>query len=131
MTDAERKRKHYLENKERYAELRKKRYRENKPRYARYIKEWQQNNKNRRNLHARNRRQKLRVVDELNPGEWEAVVAQCGNVCIVPGCGTSPVTMDHVIPVSKGGRHHISNLQPLCSSCNSSKGVRDTDYRRK
>lgn len=59
---------------------------------------------------ARKRKQNLDAINELLPGEWEAVVEQCGNVCIVPGCTISPVTQDHVTPVSAGGRHHISNL---------------------
>lgn len=78
---------------------------------------------------SRLRKAKIRAIDELLPGEWETMVGQCGNRCIVPGCGASPVTQDHVIPLSKGGRHHISNLQPLCGPCNGSKGSEEIDYR--
>jgi 5-methylcytosine-specific restriction endonuclease McrA len=31
------------------------------------------------------------------------------------------IHIDHVIPVSRGGRHSIGNLQPLCQGCNLSK----------
>ena len=37
-------------------------------------------------------------------------------------CGTmKKLTIDHVVPISKGGTHSIGNLQSLCIHCNSSK----------
>lgn len=40
-----------------------------------------------------------------------------------------PLTVDHVMPLSKGGSNDIGNIQPLCGSCNSSKRDRHIDYR--
>ena len=42
-----------------------------------------------------------------------------------PMCGRfvecKNLTQDHIVPLSKFGYHAITNLQPLCSNCNSSK----------
>lgn len=40
-------------------------------------------------------------------------------------CGTRRnLTVDHIFPESKGGELTMDNLQTLCKSCNSKKGVR-------
>jgi len=45
-------------------------------------------------------------------------------------CGSvGPLSIDHVVPLSKGGSNSLSNLQALCCLCNSSKGSLVVDYR--
>lgn len=44
-------------------------------------------------------------------------------------CGASgndsELEIDHIIPVAKGGSHHISNLTTACRACNQKKGAGD------
>ena len=37
------------------------------------------------------------------------------------------MTVDHVVPQSKGGNDHMDNLQLLCAACNSMKGARSQE----
>ena len=38
-------------------------------------------------------------------------------------CGTTEnITLDHLIPLARGGEHSVGNLVAACRSCNSSKG---------
>jgi 5-methylcytosine-specific restriction endonuclease McrA len=40
-------------------------------------------------------------------------------------CGaTADLTVDHIVPVARGGGHERHNLQVLCRPCNSRKGAR-------
>jgi 5-methylcytosine-specific restriction endonuclease McrA len=85
-------------------------------------------------------RDKLRVVAHnyrtrlvknggtYSPADWHALCAWFGNICLCCGAAGN-LTVDHVIPVAKGGVNSIDNLQPLCHSCNSSKRDKSTDYR--
>lgn len=57
------------------------------------------------------------------------VFALHGKFCLKCGAKEN-ISLDHVIPVSKKGKDSVDNLQPLCGSCNSRKGVNVTDYRK-
>lgn len=41
---------------------------------------------------------------------------------LASGLSDVSLTMDHVIPLSRGGDHSIDNIVPSCFSCNASKG---------
>lgn len=58
--------------------------------------------------------------------DWLKIKQQYGCKCVICGINENilPLTIDHVIPVTKGGSNWPSNLQPLCQPCNSRKGNR-------
>lgn len=76
----------------------------------------------------RRRARKAQVECTLTKREWAGIVEAYGGVCLACGRG-GDITMDHVVPISKGGGHTAANVQPLCGPCNSSKGTRVIDYR--
>lgn len=73
-------------------------------------------------------RSKRRNGDGVTAAEWIAVLDRYGWQCLACGA-TDLITMDHIVPLSRGGRHEPSNIQPLCKSCNSRKRARTIDYR--
>jgi len=73
-------------------------------------------------------REKRRCAERFVEGyftkeEWEEKKRTSFFKCVL--CGESELnvklTIDHIIPISRGGTNYISNIQPLCGSCNSKK----------
>jgi 5-methylcytosine-specific restriction endonuclease McrA len=61
------------------------------------------------------------IEDMLTSTEWLAILAQADGHCAY--CGKEArLTLDHVISLSKGGKHSRDNVVPACGHCNSSKG---------
>lgn len=53
----------------------------------------------------------------------QAIFHRDGYECAECGA-TEQLTVDHIIPISKGGTETLENLRTLCKSCNSKKGDR-------
>ena len=58
----------------------------------------------------------FRVTDKELNRLYSSPCVQCGAM--------DRQTVDHIVPLSRGGRHSIGNLQTLCVPCNSSKNDR-------
>lgn len=58
----------------------------------------------------------------------QEIYARDYHACLKCGA-TEEITIDHIIPVAKGGSNDRDNLQTLCRSCNSHKRTRVEDYR--
>lgn len=64
----------------------------------------------------------LSVICSLTNQEWEKIKESTGYRCVY--CGLKlPLTMDHLIPISKGGEHSKSNIVPACKPCNVRKAA--------
>ena len=97
-----------------------------------YSREWKKNNKDKKLASHYNRRDNERGAEgNYTLQEWAVLCEKYGNKCINPDCKspTAPLTRDHIVPISKGGNNYISNIQPLCSVCNSKKRTSTMDYR--
>lgn len=103
-------------------------YLKNKERYKAKAKEWNKTHvEYSRAQSAQNRvKQKypetfaISSIDLDSMEQW--FMDQRGKACSYCGKATMPV-MDHVIPLSRGGKHELDNLKVCCSRCNSFKGA--------
>lgn len=105
-------------------------YQENRERAAAYGRRRRAMFPEKVRLIARARNNRKRAAEgSFTPEEWTALCARYGNRCLACGRDDLPLTVDHVVPLAKGGTNWISNLQPLCKPCNCQKHLRTTDYR--
>lgn len=89
---------------------------------------------NRETVRGYSRRYRAKLRDALVPGMAEprldVLTSFYGSGCMVPGCEDDRLELDHIIPISKSGKHTYWNAQVLCRSHNASKNASDqTDYR--
>jgi len=125
----EQKKQKYRANKEKFIDSVKRYYQSNKALVVKRIKEWRKRNPDKLIAQINKRRtKKTGAGGSYTAEEWQDLCRKHGNKCLC--CGSKErLYPDHVIPVSKGGTSFISNIQPLCASCNSRKHTRATDYR--
>ena len=80
--------------------------------------EWAKNNREKRRGYWQ-RYHSQKVTNAFSISNYEIEKLYNSN-CFY--CGASEnITMDHVIPLSRGGKHSIGNIVPACGKCNYSK----------
>lgn len=82
-------------------------------------------------VRSRNRKDKMRANGgHVSTADWQSILDHFDGKCAK--CGSADnVHMDHVVPISRGGKHSPSNIQPLCRTCNLQKYTKTEDYRGK
>jgi 5-methylcytosine-specific restriction endonuclease McrA len=100
---------------------------QNKEYKAAYDKQYAQENPDKRRLIAINYKHRRRAWigdDRIAISDLEALLVKQGMKCAAAECGrdiSEERHLDHIQPLSKRGRHIISNVQWLCPDCNFAK----------
>lgn len=94
--------------------------------------DWRKSKPEAARMQRRNRRARERAaIGTITAQEWRALKAFYNYTCLC--CKRQEpeirLTLDHVKPLIRGGSNTINNAQPLCLTCNSSKGTKEIDYR--
>lgn len=95
---------------------------------------WQKTETGRKNsLQSRRRRiaRKLNAPGSHTIDEFYELCAEYEDhcLCCLKKMDRPKLSIDHIVPISKGGSDGIENLQPLCRRCNTRKGIHTIDYR--
>ena len=101
----------------------------NKSRMAELTAKWYRNNPEKVKARNHNRRAREKQADgKFTEKEFKELCQKYENKCLC--CGKhGNLTPDHVVPLCKGGKNTIDNIQPLCLTCNLKKARKTIDYR--
>lgn len=107
-------------------------YQANRAQIAKANRAWARANPERIKMYVERRRAlQLAHGAGVTFDQWQAIKTLYEDRCLA--CGRKPpeiaLEMDHVVPLNRGGAHDVSNVQPLCRSCNARKSQQTIDYR--
>lgn len=119
----------YRANRERHL-ANAKSWRKNHPeRMREYRRKWAAANPDAHKLRVVRRRIRVRESGRLSTKDVLARIEFFGGRCAY--CGGPYEHLDHVVPLSRGGRNVPSNIRPACAKCNLSKGSKTLrEWRR-
>ena len=110
------------ENPERMAELQSRWLEENREERREYVNAWAKLHPESAIIREHRRRSReLSATGNYTKQEWNELVSDYGGRCAYCNQESDKLTVDHVVPLSRGGTNDISNILPACRSCNSKK----------
>ena len=143
---AEYARRYYQEHKSHLLALERQRREANPDTFRERDRAWRVANADKVNENSTRYRARRRGSSDVESGvSWRTVAARDGMACTYCGiicdeqdghhilardganrwvCGPTYPTIDHVVPVSKGGAHTMANVVLACLTCNKRKGAR-------
>lgn len=77
-----------------------------------------------KDLNRKHRRRSAQQAGTVTAEDWRRILDQHKHRCAYCDRADLPLTQDHVLALSKGGKHCPSNIVPACRPCNSAKGNR-------
>ena len=124
------KREHYLKNKEKIsvkAKLYRETHKEEKRlQDKRYREQNREKIKEQKYLSVLVRRTKMKNAEAtLIKEDWQKIIKFFNNECAYCGDTPNKLTLDHFVPVSRGGELTVNNSIPACGRCNESKNDKD------
>jgi 5-methylcytosine-specific restriction endonuclease McrA len=117
-----------LKNKDSKKEWAIKYYSKNKDSKIKYAKNWVKENKDKRSVISANYKAKRRSKTECGVSTQELLKWKESQPKICYWCNIKcddEYHIDHYVPLSKGGKHEISNLVISCKRCNLTKQAKD------
>ena len=101
----------------------------NRDRLQEYSRSYYRNNRILMLHHRSNQKARERGYEGiLSLDDWKLVLSLTDGQCIA--CEENAAdSIDHVLPLVKGGMNTVQNIQPMCIKCNLKKGTRLVDFR--
>lgn len=74
--------------------------------------------------HRASKRGNTPTGEVLTLEQWRQVLEKFNHRCAYCGVKSDHLTIDHVVPVSRGGADTVANVVPACQHCNSAKNAK-------
>ena len=87
------------------------------------LKQWKRDNPESvfLNNHSRRAIKKQATIEHITAAQLRELKNKHNGICLYCRKEVSKLTLEHIVPLSRGGEHSLQNLCYVCQTCNSSK----------